>query len=211
MAKTSITVVRHGETDWNVSRQLQGRQNSKLTANGLKQAQLTAEALKGIAFDALYTSDLKRALETTEIINQYHNLEIQIDKSLAERNFGVMEGLTSEELKEKYPEIYSNYLARKEDFQIPGGESLISFMDRVKQSLENIIRVHEGRHILIITHGGVLDCIIRTLFDYPLSAPRRFSIYNASINRISVTDGEWFLEEWGNISHQKARSLSLDI
>ncbi len=211
MAKTSITVVRHGETDWNVSRQLQGRQNSKLTTNGLKQTQLTAEALKGIAFDALYTSDLKRALETTEIINQYHNLEIQIDKSLAERNFGVMEGLTSEELQEKYPEIYSNYLARKEDFQIPGGESLNSFMDRVKQSLENIIRVHEGRHILIITHGGVLDCIIRILFDYPLSAPRRFSIYNASINRISVTDGEWFLEEWGDISHQKARSLSLDI
>ena len=211
MERTSITLVRHGETEWNVLRRLQGRQNSELTPYGLEQAELTAEALKNRNFDILYTSDLKRALVTAEIINRYHNLEVKVDSTLSERNFGVMEGLTSGELQDKYPEVYSNYLVRKEDYQIPGGESLVVFTERVRQSMENIIRNYKGKRILIITHGGILDCVMRIIFNYPLSAPRSFSIYNASINRISVTNDEWFLEVWGDISHQKSKSLNLEI
>lgn len=211
MERTSITLVRHGETEWNVLRRLQGRQNSELTPYGLEQAELTAEALKNRNFDILYTSDLKRALVTAEIINRYHNLEVKVDSTLSERNFGVMEGLTREVLQDKFPEVYSGYMARKEDYQIPGGESLIEYTEKVRQSLQNIIRKYKGKRILIITHGGVLDCIMRIIFNYPMSAPRSFSIYNASINRISVKDDEWFLEVWGDISHQKSKSLNLEI
>ena len=211
MERTSITLVRHGETEWNVLRRLQGRQNSELTPYGLEQAEMTSEALKNLDFDIIYTSDLKRAIITTEIINRYHNLEVKIDSALSERNFGVMEGLTREVLQDKFPEVYSGYMARKEDYQIPGGESLIEYTEKVRQSLQNIIRKYKGKRILIITHGGVLDCIMRIIFNYPMSAPRSFSIYNASINRISVKDDEWFLEVWGDISHQKSKSLNLEI
>ncbi len=211
MEKTSITVVRHGETEWNVSRQLQGRQNSNLTTNGLRQADLTAEALKDTRFDILYSSDLKRALETARIINRYHNLDIQIDKSLAERNFGVMEGLKQEEIQQRFPDVYAGYMQRNEEFQIPEGESLITFFNRVRNGVNAISQLHSGKSILIITHGGVLDCLMRLIFSYSLSAPRSFSIYNASINKFSVTNGEWFLEEWGYIGHQASMALSLDI
>ena len=211
MVKTSVIVVRHGETKWNVTRQLQGRKNSNLTENGIKQAVLTAEALKNKSFDFLYTSDLRRALETTEIINKYHQLEIHIDESLAERNFGVIEGLKQDEMIEKYPEVFTRYMKREEEYQIPDGESLISFYNRVKKGLNAIANSHTGKRILIVTHGGVLDCMMRMVFNYPLSAPRSFSIYNASVNRFSVTDATWFLEEWGEISHQESMALSLDI
>ena len=211
MVKTSVIVVRHGETKWNVTRQLQGRKNSNLTENGIKQAVLTAEALKNKSFDFLYTSDLRRALETTEIINKYHQLEIHIDESLAERNFGVIEGLKQDEMIEKYPEVFTRYMKREEEYQIPDGESLISFYNRVKKGLNAIANSHTGKRILIVTHGGVLDCMMRMVFNYPLSAPRSFSIYNASVNRFSVTDGTWFLEKWGEISHQESMALSLDI
>lgn len=211
MVKTSVTVVRHGETEWNVSRQLQGRKNSNLTENGIKQAELTAEALKDKSFDFLYTSNLRRALETTEIINKYHRIEIHVDESLAERNFGVMEGLTNEEIIEKYPEVYNRYIQREEAFLIPEGESLVSFYERVKNGLNAIAQLHAGKEILIVTHGGILDCMMRMVFNYPLSAPRSFYIYNASINKFSVNEGVWFLKVWGDISHQGGMALSLDI
>ena len=211
MVKTYITAVRHGETEWNVSRQLQGKQNSNLTENGLKQADLTAKALKDTTFDVLYTSDLRRAKETAEIINRHHKLGIRIESSLAERNFGIMEGLTQEEIQQKYPEVYEGYMHRRETYEIPGGESLRFFYNRVTHALNIIVREHAAKRILIVTHGGVLDCMMRMIFNYPLSAPRQFSIYNASINRFSVSDGEWFLGEWGNIAHQRSDSLSLDI
>ena len=211
MGKTSFTVIRHGETDWNVSRQLQGWKNSNLTENGIKQAELTAEALKHKNFDFLYTSSLRRALETTEIINKYHQLKIHIDNSLKERNFGVMEGLKQDEMLEKYPEVLTRYMQREEKYQIPEGESLVSFYNRVIDGVNAIAQSHSGKRILIVTHGGVLDCMMRRVFNYPLSAPRSFSIYNASVNRFSVTNGVWFLEEWGDISHQESMALSLDI
>ena len=147
MVKTSVIVVRHGETKWNVTRQLQGRKNSNLTENGIKQAVLTAEALKNKSFDFLYTSDLRRALETTEIINKYHQLEVRIDESLAERNFGVIEGLKQDEMIEKYPEVFTRYMKREEEYQIPDGESLISFYNRVKKGLNAIANSHTGKRI----------------------------------------------------------------
>ena len=211
MGKTSFTVVRHGETEWNVSRQLQGWKNSNLTENGIKQAALTAEAFKNKKFDLLCTSDLRRAQETTAIINKYHQLKIHIDNSLKERNFGVMEGLKQDEMLEKYPEVFTRYMQREEKYQIPEGESLVSFYNRVIDGVNAIAQSHSGKRILIVTHGGVLDCMMRRVFNYPLSAPRSFSIYNASVNRFSVTDGVWFLEEWGDISHQESMALSLDI
>ncbi len=211
MEKTLLVVVRHGETEWNVTKQLQGQQNSELTNLGKEQAEQTTEALRYNKFDALYTSNLKRSIETAQIVNQYHHLEILTDSSLAERNFGIMEGRTSKELQEEYPEIYSKYLSRETKYQIPGGESLESFFKRVKTGLNSIIEQNTGKRILIITHGGVLDCMIRIIFDYPLRAPRQFSIYNASINIISITRGTWFLEQWGSISHHKGSSLNLEI
>jgi broad specificity phosphatase PhoE len=210
MEKTSVTVIRHGETEWNLAGRVQGQHNSDLTENGIQQAGLTADALKDEKFDVLYSSFLPRAVETAAIINKFHNLEHRKDNSVAERNFGIMEGLTLAEVQEKFPDVYSCYKQRDENYEIPDGESLISLYARVKDGMNRIVRENRGKRLLVVTHGGVLDCMVRMVFDYPLSGLRKFSLYNASINRFSVVNEVWFLEEWGNINHHRTRILSLD-
>jgi len=210
MSDTRITLVRHGETLWNVQMRLQGMMNSELTGNGKKQAEMVAGALRERNFNCIISSDLGRAVATAEAINKYHNLGLQLEPSIRERNFGVMEGLTREEILERYPGVHTGYMERKDTYQIPRGESLVDFYKRVTSGLEEIINQNIGKDILIVTHGGVLDCIMRMVFGYALNAPRRFSIYNGSINVFSVRNNEWFLEQWGNIDHQKTKCISLD-
>jgi 2,3-bisphosphoglycerate-dependent phosphoglycerate mutase len=210
MSDIKITLVRHGETCWNVEMRLQGMKDSELTENGLEQAHRVAEALRRNKFHAVFSSDLGRAVKTAEAINKYHKHSIQLVTSLRERNFGVMEGLTREEILEKLPDVHKAYMERKVEYPIPKGESLVQFNERVIKGLGSIARENEGKNILIVTHGGVLDCIMRMVFNYALDAPRRFSIYNGSISEFSVRSGEWFLEQWGNIDHQSTACISLD-
>ena len=204
MKKTLITVVRHAETEWNVAMRLQGIQDSALTPKGIKQSELVADALSNQEFDILISSDLNRAVETAEIIAVKIKLSITRDTSLRERNFGIMEGLTREEISEKYPDVLSQYYKRKATYEVENGESLNAFNNRVTMGLTRIVNSNEGKKILIVSHGGVLDCIIRMVFNYPLSASRNFSIFNTSINVFSVIDGKWTLEQWGIVNHLQA-------
>lgn len=198
---TDITIIRHGETEWNVSMRLQGSGNSALTARGIQQAELTAKALKNHKFKALISSDQQRALQTAEIINRFHGLPIIREPGIRERNFGIMEGLTREEILEKYPEVHAGYMKRRETYQIPEGESLVQFFQRVKNVLQGIVDTYREKQILVVTHGGILDCIMRLTFNIPLGASRNFSIHNAAINHFLVSSEKWFLQEWGNTNH----------
>jgi probable phosphoglycerate mutase len=201
MGTTQVTMIRHGETEWNVAMRLQGNQDSNLTERGTKQAELVAEALSRKYFNVFISSDQGRAVKTSNIINKYHNLNIIFTEKLRERNFGIMEGMTREEIAVKFPEVHKGYLKRKSEYQIPEGESLAQLYSRVTEVLKNIIDKYKGNKILIVTHGGILDCTMRMVFSYSLDLQRNFSIYNAAINTFSVTDGKWNLEEWGNINH----------
>ncbi|MBN1599613.1 MAG: histidine phosphatase family protein [Bacteroidales bacterium] len=198
---TRITVIRHGETEWNQTMRLQGKQDSPLTKKGWEQAEKVAAAIKDEKFDCFITSDLGRALDTSKVINRYHNLKLIKNENLRERNFGVMEGLTRDEIKDKFTEVYNGYMHRKEKYEIPGGESLVTFYKRVTDEMNVIVRKYKGQNILVVAHGGVLDCIMRMMFNYPLSARRGFSIYNAAINMFSYEDNKWMLEQWGNTDH----------
>lgn len=104
MSKTRLTVIRHGETEWNKKLQMQGHQDSPLTSDGKTQAKLLAETIHHRNFEVLITSDLGRARETSEIINTHLQLKVLEDISLRERAFGLLEGLKREEAREKYPE-----------------------------------------------------------------------------------------------------------
>ncbi|MGD2033823.1 MAG: histidine phosphatase family protein [Bacteroidales bacterium] len=201
MQKTAVTIIRHGETEWNVALRLQGIQDSPLTPEGIKQAGQLAESLRQEKFDVMISSDLGRAVRTAEIIAAKTRLEIIRDSALRERNFGVMEGMTREEAFKKYPEVFSSYSKRKETYKIKNGESLVAFNKRVREGLDRILHTYPDKNILIVSHGGVLDCVIRMVFNYPLSSFRSFSIYNTAINRFSVSDNKWVLEEWGNTDH----------
>lgn len=207
---TRLVVIRHAETEWNIQNKFQGHLDSKLTLPGIKQAEAIADTLKGEAYDVIYSSDLERAKQTAEIIARSLNLKVYTEKDLREINLGVMQGLKKDEFIVKYPEVISKYHADPE-YVIPGGESKLQLYNRATGILEKIIRKHKGHNILLVAHGGVLDCIIRNTFDIPLNKQRNFSLFNASINRFAVEDGEWKLESWGETSHMRDIQVTDDF
>lgn len=203
-----ITIVRHGETEWNTAMRFQGIKNSHLTRRGYQQIELLAEALKNDMFDILLCSNLNRAVETAEVINKYHNLKIIQSPNLNERNFGILEGLTWKEFMDMHPDVFEKYQNDRINYCIPNGETLGEFNQRVRNGFSQTVKTYEGKKILMVTHGGVPDSLIRLVFDYPLNSTRCFSTNNAAINSVIFAEGKWILEEWGNVSHLKSREVN---
>ncbi len=198
-----ITVVRHGETEWNKLMQLQGHTDSPLTKRGLAQAELLSEYIRYRSFDVLISSDLYRAAHTAKLINKHLGLPIIKNKDIRERSFGILEGHTLLEIQEKYNTAFKAYTSRKSTFELPDGESLVQFNERVIGAIHEIANQYKGKSILLVAHGGVLDCIIRHIFNIDLDTDRNFSVLNTSVNTITISDGKWKLEEWGNTEHLK--------
>jgi probable phosphoglycerate mutase len=198
---TKLVVVRHGETVWNKEGRQQGHLDSDLSDLGKLQAQATASALARVTFHAVYSSDLGRAFETAKIIANHSNLRITLDSRLRERNLGILQGLTMKEFKSKYPEEYGKYVSRNIDYIPPGGESIRQRFDRSVACAVDLASKHTGQRILLVTHGGILDSFMRKSLNIPLTEERTFSLYNASINKFSISENSWRLDSWGNIHH----------
>lgn len=201
MSITKITIVRHGETEWNKAIRLQGHQDSSLTQKGIEQAEQLAETIHLREFDLLISSDLGRVKHTTRIINKHLNLKVIENKNLRERAFGVMEGRSLDYIESNFPDVHKAYMTRDAEFPIPEGESLVQFNQRIVNCINTIAKDYSGKSILVIAHGGVLDCVFRKICGIDLGSTRIFSVYNTSVNSILINNGEWKLEEWGNIEH----------
>ncbi|MDO9598270.1 MAG: histidine phosphatase family protein [Azoarcus sp.] len=199
--RTRLCLVRHGETAWNAERRLQGHLDVELNEHGLRQAALTARVLATAQFEAAYSSDLRRARLTAEIIAG-GPLPVTIDAGLRERHYGCFQGLTYTEAEARFPEDYARFLARDSQLAFSGGgESLQTFANRIKDTLVRIVAAHPGQQVLIVTHGGVLDIIHRLTTGSALDAARDFTIPNAALNWIEHEDDEWRLISWGDQRH----------
>ncbi len=210
MNETTISFIRHGETEWNVESKQQWYLDSNLTSLGIKQAELIAESLKKNSYDIIYSSDLGRALHTAEILNKKLNLPLIENRNLRERKLGIMEGLTMDEFKNKFPNEFKRYITDI-DYIIPKGESAKQFYTRTVNAIEEIIKINEGKKVMVITHGGNLSCIFRKVFDISLDKKRNFSLLNASMNTFVVNDHNWKLITWGNVSHLENNDASDDF
>ncbi|MBN1698811.1 MAG: histidine phosphatase family protein [Spirochaetales bacterium] len=197
---TTLTVIRHGETEWNRKGKQQGHDDSPLSETGIEQALAIAAWLKPV-YDVLIASDLGRAVQTAKIIGEAAGLAVTAEKGLRERHLGIMQGLTMEEFREKHAEAYASFRSHDTSYVIPGGESVRQRHERITACFRSIASSHEGKNILVVTHGGSLDSLIRFVLSIPLTSNRQFSLVNGSINRFSVTDGTWRLESWGETGH----------
>lgn len=198
---TRLCLVRHGETDWNAERRLQGHIDIPLNATGVAQAAAAANALPGATFSACYSSDLLRALHTAQAACRALGLEARTLPALRERHYGHFQGLTYHEAASRHADDYARFEARDPDFAFPGGgESLRGFAERIQACLTDIVARHPGETVLVVTHGGVLDVAHRIAARKPLAAPRDFTIPNAALNWIRH-DGEWSLESWADLRH----------
>lgn len=198
---TRLCLVRHGETAWNAEGRVQGQLDIPLNATGLRQARAVASALKGEAFDAVYSSDLVRALQTAQPSADMVRKQVQLDPRLRERHYGVFQSITYAEAKGRFPEDYARFKAKDLDFDFETGESLRGFDERVLLFFRELLESRKGQNLLIFTHGGVLEIVYRHATGRGLTTPRDFEIPNAAINRIEFDLKAWKILAWADVGH----------
>ena len=163
---TTILLARHGETDWNREGRFQGWADPALNAAGREQARRLAEQLRDTPFDAVYSSDLRRAHETAQIVAAPHRVPVVTDPGLREIDVGSWSGLTRAEIEERFPG------AEHHD-----GESRADHLARVLSTVERIARAHLGERILIVSHGGSLRALRRHAIGEPVHPMENCGVY----------------------------------
>lgn len=202
VSPTQICLVRHGETDWNADRRLQGHLDVPLNRTGHLQAASAASHLADKQFAAIYCSDLARARQTATAIGAASSLSPISDPALRERHYGDFQGLTYDEARTQHPAAYARFVERDASFAFSGGgESLTTFALRVHAALERIVAQHPAQQVLVVTHGGVLDIAHRLATGTDLESPRSFTIPNAALNWLEFDGTHWRLLVWADRTH----------
>lgn len=207
--KTTLLLIRHGETAWNAEERMQGHEDIPLNERGCAQAEALGARFARETIHALYSSDLKRALETARRISAATGRPVIPDVRLRERHLGVLQGVLRLTAHETTGEVYARYRASDPDYVLPGGESTRQFAARVLACIDDLVRRHPGETVVVVAHGGVLDQLYRRAAGLPISGPRAFTLRNTSVNRLEVAGDRWSLGEWGDVRHLDA-TLALD-
>lgn len=184
---TEFLLARHGETRWTEARRYQGRTDVELNPRGWEQAKMLRDKLSSEAIDAVYSSDLRRARATAEMIASHHGLKVKVCWKIRELDFGKLEGLTFEEVERLYPEVARKWIARSPDLTFPGGESLWGLCSRVAECLRKVERAHRGERILVVGHGGSTKSIICTLMGWGLEHWYEIHLAPASLTMVEVS------------------------
>lgn len=195
---TRICFIRHGETDWNVVKRIQGHTDISLNETGRAQALAMAFNAAHQRFQAIYSSDLKRAVETAQLLAQREDQEVRLLPQFRERHYGLFQGMTAEEGALRYPEAYAHYVARDLDYDFETGEPLRAFAQRVADGIDWLVRHHSGQTIAVVSHSGVLDVIYRRATGRPLHTPRDFVIPNCALNWFHFDGQGWHLDAWAD-------------
>lgn len=183
-----VCVARHGETDWNIAGILQGWIDVPVNAEGRRQAQEMAAGFADSGFSCVYSSPLKRALETAEIICRALRLAPPVcHDGLKERNFGAFQGMPKAELAKLKPVLLQQILDRNPACCFEGGESMDDFASRVLDAVMSIAEEHSGERVLVITHGWVMDVITRQIRGLPRSAVLNMKRKNGECLWLEVT------------------------
>jgi broad specificity phosphatase PhoE len=153
---TRLFLIRHGQSAGNAAGRFGGHSPTPLSDLGFEQARLTAEALAKENVNAIYSSDLLRAVQTAEPLSRLTGIPIITKPEFRERNVGVLEGLTFDESKQEFPDDYYALVNRNIHHVITKGESYSNLLDRIKGELRDIIRKHRGERVAIFTHTGAL-------------------------------------------------------
>lgn len=198
---TRFCLVRHGETDWNGEKRIQGHIDIDLNAVGEAQARAVGTGLPAHCFAAVYSSNLLRAWRTAQLATAGLGLAVAPEPTLRERNFGVLQGITAREASLQSPQAHRHHLARTPDYDYETGESLIHFAARVMAGLDVLAARHAGQNVLAFTHGGVLDVVYRAAAGQALDAPRDFPLPNAAFNWLEHRADNWHLISWADCRH----------
>ena len=196
---TEIILVRHGETEWNVAEVFRGRIDIELNETGIKQAELLAEYLHNIKIDAIYSSPLKRALKTAEIIASYHKLAVEIAPGLIDFDYGNWQGLAHQQVKDKYKELYAEWINSPHQAKIPAGESLNDVRKRTMAVVAKVTARYKGI-VVLVSHRVVNKVLICALLGLDNSHFWNIRQDMCGITTFIYEKGRFILTEHNNTS-----------
>lgn len=177
-----LILIRHGETDYTLNRKYCGHEDIPLNAEGIKQAECLLARLKNLKIDRVYSSDLKRAVQTAKIV--FRDRVVFRRKALREVDFGSFSGLTFEKTKSMYPGIYKMWMQSPKDVKIPKGESLFNLARRVGKCFERVSNQNQKKTVALVTHGGPIRVILLKLLKLNLDKFWDIEQHVAAINII---------------------------
>lgn len=187
---TTVCLVRHGETDWNRQHRLQGREDTELNEQGREQAELTAEFLAQQDWDLIVTSPLKRAAQTARIIaRRLGDMEPIAMPELVERDYGAASGLTPDQMKEAFP-----------DGHIPGIEDRAEVRARATRALQGLIEEHPGKHILVVSHGGLINSMLAAVSNGEIGTGKTV-LGNACLSVLRFSEDRWEIHSHNVTDH----------
>lgn len=195
-----LILVRHALTVDNQKSRLSGHIDSSISEEGKEQIDKITNYLKDFNIDKLYITTSSRTKDTVKKLSELKSIEIIEKESLKEISFGDFEGLTFDEIKDKYPKEFQDMIEKGYEYKYPNGESLIDSYNRVCIELDNIISNNDDRTILICSHGGTIRNIITYLISNSYKYHWNFKIDNGSVTILEVQDGFTVITAMNNTS-----------
>jgi broad specificity phosphatase PhoE len=199
-----LLLVRHGQSTWNREHRIQGQLDPPLSDHGRRQAIQVARRLGGRRLAGFYSSDLKRAFETADVIGGVVAAKPSPSAGLREIFLGAWEGLTTEELAKRFPREWAQWTEEPSWDVVPGGEGAVPFEKRVNFELDSILARHEHGDVLVVTHGGVIQVALHRVVGRPNHGLFPFRIENASISIIEKRNGRFVVSGVNDTSHLEA-------
>jgi len=196
---TSIILVRHGQTAWNASEVFRGRIDIELDETGLKQAELLGEYLGKRELEAVYSSPLKRAVQTAEAIARHHGLAAEIAPDLNDMDFGEWQGLSLQDVRSRFSELFEMWSSEPHRVRIPSGESLDDVRQRVLTLINQIIDKHEGT-VVLVSHRVVNKVLICALLGLDSSHFWDIRLDTCGMTTFEFDNGRFVLTEHNNTS-----------
>ena len=198
-----VIFVRHGQTDWNKKKKIQGQTNTTLNDDGKKESLAIRYALEKDDISLIFSSPLERAYKTVEPLATKKKKPIICAKYLIERGFGVVEGLEIENIKSRKEKEQSMVLRKTgiQDYRPEGGESLVDVHFRVIEFLSFLLNINLNGVVVCMTHGGVLDILYRVIMREPLSSKRNWMIPNGAFYVLERCNQDFQIVNWAEISH----------
>lgn len=186
--KTTIMLIRHGETEWNILGKFQGTTDIPLSDEGIRQAFLLKERLNN-DFDYIFSSPLKRAYETAKILCDGSKKQVNIVEEIREINFGQWEGLTIKDIREKYPDVFEEWRNDKKEGKFLGGDlSTLNASIRAKNCIMEIAKKYKEKKVVIVAHGGIIKSGLIGIFQWDMSMYHKIALGNTCINTIIFND-----------------------
>ena len=195
-------LARHGETEWNVKRVFRGRRDMGLSEMGLKQAALLGRYLAEVELDAIYSSPLRRALETENQIaeNQPQKIEVNVTEGLLDLSYGKWEGMSEEEVKGSYGALYREWQINPQKVKIPGGEGLADVRGRALKVIDEAVSRYEGS-VLLVSHRVVNKVLICALLGLDDSHFWNVKMDVGGITTFEYNDGRFTLIKHNDTSY----------